>query len=664
MLTIDIKQTLVSLAVTTVLAMQLTGCGGGSSGAAAPAAGRSYYVDAQFGDDGNDGNAGAPLQTIGAGISRLAAGDTLLIRGGNYRGEGTLVISKTARPDNPVVIASQSGGVLVDSVRIESSAWVEVRGLTIVSGKNLPPEWPDMPAVMIDNSDPQYAIDPAEDWSTRAIKVDTRYHSYSTFVDPLGGTGSWEYALNSDGINVVASQHISLIGNTISLHTAGINLRNESSDILVEANTIRYCLDGVRGDKRAIDNFSYADSTIRGNYLTQTFREGIRLNQGASGNTVEDNLVENTGHSHIATWHAGGGNTIRHNVLRQGGYYAETMQWPGPSAISVHSAGPATVVDGNSIALQVDATLNDGNGVIVDNNNGAMAIIANNLIYRVMGSGISSVLSGNATLIHNTIVESGYGTTSATNGMGLRFSDTSDVDNTIANNIIVNPANGGIWFRSSTLAGQTFIDNNLYDFSGLPLVADGAVNYTTLVDWQATGNGLLAVVGSALLEDPANGLFGVQAGSATRMAATTAHSIAHDREETRRSDTPTIGAYEDTSKILAQPHRFLFGLHADSSSAEDFVAVTSDVALISQLRAELGKAASARTLFITGPIERGGLGHNKNWDWHFVPEQWGVTEMAIELCDGTPTMVDAELAYWIDTVGTFCPWDAYVKAEL
>jgi len=130
-------------------------------------------------------------------------------------------------------------------------------------------------------------------------------------------------------------------GNTISLHTVGIELRNESSSIVVEDNAIRYSRDGLRGDKRAIDGFSFTASTIRRNFLDQSFREGIRLTFGASDNLVEDNLVQNTGYSHIATWQAGGGNAIRRNVLRQGGYYAETMRWPGPSPRSAYAVpGP------------------------------------------------------------------------------------------------------------------------------------------------------------------------------------------------------------------------------------------------------------------------------------------------------------------------------------
>jgi hypothetical protein len=38
--------------------------------------------------------------------------------------------------------------------------------------------------------------------------------------------------------------------------------------------------------------------------------------------------------------------------------------------------------------------------------------------------------------------------------------------------------------------------------------------------------------------------------------------------------------------------------------------------------------------------------------------------VSIELCDGRPAMVEADLNYWLTRVGSFCPWGARVVAEL
>ena len=39
-------------------------------------------------------------------------------------------------------------------------------------------------------------------------------------------------------------------------------------------------------------------------------------------------------------------------------------------------------------------------------------------------------------------------------------------------------------------------------------------------------------------------------------------------------------------------------------------------------------------------------------------------EVTIELCDGRPSMVEADLGYWLRRVGSFCPWGSYVHAEI
>ena len=50
------------------------------------------------------------------------------------------------------------------------------------------------------------------------------------------------------------------------------------------------------------------------------------------------------------------------------------------------------------------------------------------------------------------------------------------------------------------------------------------------------------------------------------------------------------------------------------------------------------------------------------WSWHVDPlaVQWA--DMTIELCDGCPSFVEADLSYWLGTVHSFCPWNADVAA--
>lgn len=49
---------------------------------------------------------------------------------------------------------------------------------------------------------------------------------------------------------------------------------------------------------------------------------------------------------------------------------------------------------------------------------------------------------------------------------------------------------------------------------------------------------------------------------------------------------------------------------------------------------------------------------NAPHNWHM--QDTTLADMTIELCDGTATMVDEDVTYWVDTVGRFCPWNATV----
>ena len=110
--------------------------------------------------------------------------------------------------------------------------------------------------------------------------------------------------------------------------------------------------------------------------------------------------------------------------------------------------------------------------------------------------------------------------------------------------------------------------------------------------------------------------------------------------------------------------RFLFGLEGDTTGAENFIAATAVPAVIEQCRAELQKPPAHRALHINGPIARENAGRNLKWHWAHKPDEWQLVEMSVEVCDGRPSSVEADLTYWVDTVGRFCPWSSRVLQEL
>ena len=66
----------------------------------------------------------------------------------------------------------------------------------------------------------------------------------------------------------------------------------------------------------------------------------------------------------------------------------------------------------------------------------------------------------------------------------------------------------------------------------------------------------------------------------------------------------------------------------------------------------------------SGRLLRGKVSYNQPWSWHIDSGDIHMAEVTIELCDGTPSQVEANLDYWVDTVQRFCPWSAkIVKVE-
>lgn len=67
---------------------------------------------------------------------------------------------------------------------------------------------------------------------------------------------------------------------------------------------------------------------------------------------------------------------------------------------------------------------------------------------------------------------------------------------------------------------------------------------------------------------------------------------------------------------------------------------------------------------VTGQLVRGDGGFNSGYHWHMNPSTIAFAEATIELCDGRPSEVEANLDYWIDTVKQFCPWSGRFTSEI
>ena len=67
---------------------------------------------------------------------------------------------------------------------------------------------------------------------------------------------------------------------------------------------------------------------------------------------------------------------------------------------------------------------------------------------------------------------------------------------------------------------------------------------------------------------------------------------------------------------------------------------------------------------IMGRVAGGNAGYNAPWSWHLVPSTIQVPDVAIELCDGTPSYLEANLQEWLADVKNYCPWGARVVARV
>lgn len=63
-------------------------------------------------------------------------------------------------------------------------------------------------------------------------------------------------------------------------------------------------------------------------------------------------------------------------------------------------------------------------------------------------------------------------------------------------------------------------------------------------------------------------------------------------------------------------------------------------------------------MFPVGRIAAGGGGINEPWCWHYLPDTVRMTSAAIEICDGLPSHVCANLSQYLQF--GYCPWNGRV----
>jgi hypothetical protein len=119
------------------------------------------------------------------------------------------------------------------------------------------------------------------------------------------------------------------------------------------------------------------------------------------------------------------------------------------------------------------------------------------------------------------------------------------------------------------------------------------------------------------------------------------------------------------SSVLAEEVTFLVGIHYMPATPQyEYYVRTDNSDLIRQCRDQLALPEDERFLHINGALDWDDGGFNAPWSWHIVPEDWVLAEISMEVCDGLPEMVEADVWYWITYVGRYCCWLSHIRAEL
>lgn len=516
--------------------------------AALPLVGAQYFV-ATNGSDSAAGTQAAPWRTLTKAASTVQAGDTVWVRGGDYAGEGQIYIgTRAGTPAAPITFSAYPGErPVARGVEFNTVSNYVIIGFTFTNRAfRIPHTWQPMPATVVD--DPTVVIDPNESWTTRQKKVGRKYSTYTNIFYQLDYDTSW-----IDLISMQRCQNMRLYSNTFWGATAGIYMRRQCRNVEVAYNYFYQCLCGLLTYGQSGEGFTVRDARIVSNTFRQMFSTGLSFTHGACSNLIAYNDSRYSALDHFALHHYASNNVVRNNIGMYGGFYSETMEYPGSSAFNAHYAGPGNVFDGNFAAYQYDPTLNDGNGFIADMmyNNWGVTFI-NNVVWRNT-RGFALTESPNCRIINNTIAESGW-TTNLTFHVGaaILFSKSKDTNNVVVNNIFYENNIGLDGYQ--LMPKQKKIDYNLYySSSGKPFMWNGwetneACYYSVAQIQAATVWEDHGVQGNPVFD---GGGFMLSDTSPAISAASAADAPPHDYFGLLRDAQPDIGAYEYIPEPLA-----------------------------------------------------------------------------------------------------------------
>lgn len=462
---------------------------------AAQRGGTTYYIDAQSGDDYNEGtNPFAPLKTLTAvNEIDLLPGDTVLLqRGRTWRGEA-LLLHESGSPYNYIRVGAYGEGAApkIRPVEIYQDGWTNIGNNLYTQPSSRPASGDDFLGAVFENEARMQFVASLNELTQPGQAF---WSDGLLYIRPSGDLHPNESGVTYRVAIVVAPNDTSL----------GVDLRGDF--YIVEDLDIAYTGHYGIGQqyKTSRDN---GFSIIRRNVVAHSFHDLIGF--GLNGGTIEYNVVQNTQDFGIACLDVGASSTrdviVRNNVVAncmigltpEGSvsnirWLNNTVLWcdRGASAVSVVGVGDelrpidnlfkdnllafnrigillggqganfgeGTKVEGNSILSSLEAAI-----AWAPASNSKVTAIRNN---RIQATGRSAILIADEVdsleISGNVIIDAReIGTAAIDVGPGALNIDI--LNNTLYNN------NAGIVFRGDT-QGNTLFGNIIANSAAFNLV--------------------------------------------------------------------------------------------------------------------------------------------------------------------------------------------------
>lgn len=278
----------------------------------------TFYV-ANNGADSNAGDASMPWQTLQKAANSVHAGDTVIVRSGNYAG---FHLTTDGTAANRIVFQAEAGATITsrnpitpDGINLEGADYVTIDGFKVVG----------MPRAGIRSVLNQHVV-------IRDNEADQNFKwgILTGFSDDLliennittRSTDEHGIYVSNSGDRPIIRNNVSWGNRANGIHMNGdVSLGGDGiiSNALVEGNVIYG--NGVGGGS-GINCDGVQNSTIRNNLIYDTHASGISLYRidgggGSSGNLVVNNtvIVASNGRWALNIQHGSTGNTVRNNIF-------------------------------------------------------------------------------------------------------------------------------------------------------------------------------------------------------------------------------------------------------------------------------------------------------------------------------------------------------------